>query len=106
MAVELRPDFSAAYANRGILNDRMGNYTEAISDYRKALSLDTELGEGPGWLTRFLRNQDKRPPTISDRALYLETELKKPPGERILQYPEQDQKQRSYKYDGPIGPNR
>ena len=104
MAVELRPDFGAAYANRGILLDRMGRYTEAISDNRKALAIDPELGEGPGWLTRFLRNQYDRPPTIADRAQYLEEELKKPPGERKLQYQELDKKQRPYKYEGPISP--
>lgn len=105
-AVEIRPDFSAVYANRGILHDRMGRYTEAISDYRKAISLDPELGEGPGWLTRFLRNQDEAPPTIADRAKYLEAELKKPPGKRNLRIPELDEKQRSYKYEGLISPEK
>lgn len=106
VAVEIRPDFSAVYANRGILHDRMGRYAEAITDYRKALSLDPELGEGPGWITRFLRNQDEAPPTIADRAKYLEAELKKPLRERNLRIPELDEKQRSYKYEGPIGPGK
>lgn len=106
LAVEIRPDFSAVYANRGILHDRMGRYSEAISDYHKALSLDPELGEGPGWITRFLRNQDEPPPTIADRARYLEAELKKPAWERKLRYEEIDQKQRSYKYEGPISPEK
>lgn len=106
LAVEILPDFSAVYANRGILHDRMGRYSEAISDYHKALSLDPELGEGPGWITRFLRNQDEPPPTIADRARYLEAELKKPAWERKLRYEEIDQKQRSYKYEGPISPEK
>ena len=87
-AVQIRPHFSAVFANRGILHDRMGRYAEAISDYRKALSIEPDLGDGPGWLTRFLRNQDKKPSTIAARAQFLEAELKKPLRERILRVPE------------------
>jgi len=99
-AIELKPDFSAAYANRGIILDHLGQYEEAILDYRKAVRLDPELGEGPDWITRFLRNQSESPPTIIDRANYLESELKKPSSERLLKHPEEDAKQRSYKLEG------
>lgn len=95
----LDPDFAAVYANRGILLDRLGRHREALADYRRALELNPELGEGPDWLTRFFRNQPDRPPTIADRARYLEAELEKPADERVLRVPEVDARQRSYKYE-------
>lgn len=91
-----RPDFAAAYANRGILYDRMGRYRDAVADYERALELDPEIAEGPNWLTRFLRLQPEKPPTIADRARYLRAELRKPEDERLLQVPELDQQQRPY----------
>lgn len=96
-AVELQPFFGGTYANRGILYDRMGRYELAIQDYRKALELDEEIGEGPHWLTRFLRNQPEKPPTVKERLAYLEAELAKPESERLLRVPELDEAQRSYK---------
>ncbi len=91
------PTFAPSYANRGILHDRMGHYQEAIADYDKAMQLDPETVEGPNWLTRFLRLQPEKPPTIADRAAYLRQELAKPEAERVLRIPEEDAKQRSYK---------
>ena len=73
-----------------------------ILDYRKAVELDSEMGEGPDWITLFLGNISKSPPTIIDRANYLEAELKKPSTERLLSNPEEDAKQRSYKLEGTI----
>jgi len=96
-AIELDRDYAVAYADRGVANDRLGKYEEALRDYRKALELDPELGSGPGWLWRFMRNINEKPPTIRDRAEYLEAELKKPPEERVLSVPELDEKQRMYK---------
>lgn len=96
-AIEAAPGFGATYANRGILHDRMGHYEEAIDDYRKALELDPSLADGPGWLTRFLRNQPEAPPTIDERAAYLAAQLQLPPGERLLRVPEADARQRSYR---------
>jgi tetratricopeptide (TPR) repeat protein len=93
------PEFAASYANRGILKDRLGRYQEALTDYERALSLEPELAEGPGFLTRFLRNQSEKPPTIADRARYLKEQLAKPESERILRVIEEDEKQRSYKYE-------
>jgi len=96
-AIETEPFFGGAYANRGILHDRMGDYQAAIVDYEKALQLDESVADGPHWLIRCLRNQPDKPPTVKDRLAYLKTELAKPPGERQLRDPDQDAKQRSYK---------
>lgn len=96
-AIAIDDNFANAYANRGILNDRMGRYPEAVYDYRKAVELNPKLNEGPGWLWRFLRNIPDKPPTIADRADYIEEELKKPAGERLLRVPEIDEQQRMYK---------
>lgn len=98
-AIAGAPDFAPTYANRGILRDRMGDYEQAIADYRRALELDPTLDDGPGWLTRFLRNQADKPPTIGARARYLAEQLARPPGERLLRVPEQDAAQRSYRVE-------
>jgi tetratricopeptide (TPR) repeat protein len=97
--IELAPEMAAAYANRGILYDRLGEYQKALADYRKALALDPEILEGPGFLWRFMRNIEEKPPTIEQRADYLEAELAKPPAERLLKVPEIDKDQRMYKID-------
>jgi len=88
----------AAYvlANRGILRDRAGRHEEALLDYEMALRLDPTLADGPGFMTRFLRNQVEHPPTIADRARYLRAELAKPPTERLLAVPAADARQRPY----------
>lgn len=96
-AITLDTNFAAAYANRGILNDRTGHYAEAVQDYRKAVALNPDLAEGPGWLWRFLRNIPEKPPSIADRADYIETQLQKPEAERLLRVPELDEQQRMYK---------
>jgi Tfp pilus assembly protein PilF len=95
--IELDPGSAVAYADRGILQDRLGRYELALRDYRKAIYLDPKIAEGPGWLWRFMRNIDEKPPTIADRADYLEAELSKPPEERLLKVPEIDEEQRMYK---------
>jgi len=86
-----------SYANRGIAKDTLGDYQGALADYEKALELEPEVAEGPGWLTRFLRNQPEKPPSVKDRARYLREQLAKPPAERLLRVPAEDAKQRSYK---------
>ena len=78
----------------------MGLSEKALGDYRRALALDASLADGPGWITRFFRKQPQAPPTIRDRAVYLAEELKKPAAERLLQVPELDSSQRSYKVHG------
>jgi tetratricopeptide (TPR) repeat protein len=99
LVIELKPELAAAYANRGILYDRSGQHQKALADYRKALELDPEILEGPGFLWRFMRNIDEKPPTIKDRADYLEAELAKPEAERLLKVPDKDEKQQMYKID-------
>ena len=99
LVIENNPELAPAYADRGILYDRMGEHRKALADYRKALELDKEILEGPGFLWRFMRNIDEKPPTIKDRADYLEAELAKPEEERLLQIQEVDEKQRMYKID-------
>lgn len=96
-AIEIDPDFAMAYANRAILNDRSGNFKQAIVDYRKAVELNPKLDRGPGYLWRFLHNVAERPPTLSQRADYLEEQLKKPKSERVLRVPELDSQQKMYK---------
>lgn len=95
----LDPEMAVAYADRGIAWDRLGEHEKALADYRQALALDDQMTKGPGWLWRFLRNVHEKPPTIADRADYIEAELAKPPEERLLRLPEQDSKQRMYKVD-------
>jgi tetratricopeptide (TPR) repeat protein len=97
-AIKLDPANAVAYADRGILYDRAGNHADALRDYRQALELDPDLAKGPGWLWRFLHNVHDKPPSIADRAAYLEAELAKSPQDRLLQVPELDQQQRMYKY--------
>jgi tetratricopeptide (TPR) repeat protein len=95
--IALEPDFAASYANRGILHDRLGIYAAAVEDYEKALQLDPELAEGPHWMTRFLRNQANRPPSIADRARYIRSQMEKPESERVLRIPQADRSQRPFK---------
>jgi tetratricopeptide (TPR) repeat protein len=96
-AVYREPDMGVTYANRGILKDRMGDYEGALADYRKSLALEPEVAKGPGFMTRFLRNQAEKPPTVADRAKYLADQLTKPESQRVLQLPEVDNAQRAYK---------
>lgn len=95
-AIAAEPDMAFAWANRGILHDRMGRYEAAIADYRRALALDPSVADGPHWMTRFLRKQAERPPTVADRLAWLVGELAKPPGRRLLRVPEADSAQRPY----------
>ena len=95
--IDLQPQNAGHYANRGIARDRLGQYEEALRDYQSALRLDPEVGEGPGWLTRFLRNQPEKLPGIAARATYLQAQLALPPSERLLRVPELDESQRPHK---------
>jgi Tfp pilus assembly protein PilF len=99
LALEKNPELAAAFANRGILYDRLGEHKKALADYKKAIELDPEILEGPGFLWRFMRNIDEKPPTIQNRAEYLEAELAKPEAERLLKVPDLDEKQRMYKIE-------
>ena len=88
---------ASAYANMGIAYDRLGRHEQALQNYQKALSIDPELVDGPGWLTRFFRNQYEKPPGIAERAEYLRQQLALPEDQRILRWPDQDDAQQPYK---------
>jgi tetratricopeptide (TPR) repeat protein len=92
-----QPDNPGYYANRGIAYDRLGDHRKALADYEHSLRIDPEVGEGPGWLTRFLRNQPEKPPGILDRARYLKEQLALPESQRLLSMPAVDEAQRPYK---------
>ncbi len=96
-AIDKVPQFAGTYANRGILLDRMGRYEAAAADYEQALQLNPELAKGPKFITRFLRNQSDKQPSIAGRARYIREQLAKPEDERLLRVPEIDQAQRPYK---------
>lgn len=87
---------SGAYANRGILHDRLGRYEAALADYEQALAIDPEAVEGPGLLHRILYG-DARPAAVRQRAAYLQRQLALPESERVMRVPELDERQRMYK---------
>ncbi|MCK4911320.1 MAG: tetratricopeptide repeat protein [Thermodesulfovibrionales bacterium] len=91
-------EYAPAYANRGMLNDRLGRYEEALEDYKQALRLDPDIAKGPGKLWRFMRNIKEKPSSIYDRAVYIQKQLKLPPEKRLLRVVSEDEKQRMYKY--------
>lgn len=86
---------AAAYANRGILHDRRGEYQEALDDYVRALQVDAETVEGPGVIHEILYGY--QPSSIRDRARYIHEQLQLPEEERLLRLPEKDEEQRRYK---------
>lgn len=95
-AIALDPDFGGHFAARGIANDHLGNYREAMADYETALRLDEQIDDGMLWLDRLLYNVQEAPPTVADRLAYLKAEMKKPESERVLSIPDVDTRQRPY----------
>jgi len=91
-----RGTLAAAYANRGILLDRQGEYEKAFADYVEALKTDMEVLDGPTLFDKILYGTP-RPSTVQKRALYLRQQLALPPGQRLLRVPEIDAEQRMYK---------
>ncbi len=87
---------AAAYANRGILHDRLGRYDMALSDYIQALKVDEETVSGPGVVDDILLYRVK-PATVRDRAIYIKKQLALPEDERRLRIPELDAEQRMHK---------
>lgn len=73
----LDPDSAVSFANRGILEDRMGLYSKAIEDYEKAIKMDPKLGEGLDWFTRFLQNRKDKAQTLPERVETLKSLVKK-----------------------------
>lgn len=95
--IATQPEHPGHYANRGIAYDRLNQHESALADYEIAISLDPEIGDGPGWLTRFLRNEPEPVPGIADRAGYIRSQLALPPPQRVLRVPKIDEAQRPYK---------
>lgn len=91
-----RGTLAAAYANRGILLDRQGQYKEALDDYISALKTDMGALDGPNIFDKVLYGTP-RPSTVQKRAQYLYEQLKLPPEKRLLRVPEIDAQQRMYK---------
>ena len=87
---------AAAYANRGIIKDRKGNYKEALNDYLKALGIDPEAVGGPG-LGTIILNYKYKSSSVKERALYLYEQLQLPESERVLKIEELDEGQVMHK---------
>jgi tetratricopeptide (TPR) repeat protein len=87
---------AGAFANRGILRDRVGRYADALADYRQALAIDAGAVEGPGLFHKILYG-DAAPSTVAKRADYIERQLALPEDQRLLRVPELDARQRMHK---------
>jgi tetratricopeptide (TPR) repeat protein len=74
--LSLDPNSAVSFANRGILEDRMGLYDLAIEDYAKAIKMDPQLGKGMDWFTRFLQNRNEEGQTLSERLKSLRSQRK------------------------------
>lgn len=90
---------AGAYANRGILHDRRGEYENALDDYVMALRTDEGAVSGPGLVSRVVYGTPNVA-TVRGRATYLAEQLQLPEGQRRLRVPEIDAEQRMYK---PLG---
>ena len=66
---------AVSFANRGILQDRMGFYPQAIADYDKAIRMDPHLGEGMDWFTRLLQDRKEKPQTLTERLQTLRKQI-------------------------------
>jgi tetratricopeptide (TPR) repeat protein len=74
--LSLDQNSAVSFANRGILEDRMGLYDLAIEDYAKAIKMDPQLGKGLDWFTRFLQNRGEGGQTLSERLESLRSQGK------------------------------
>jgi tetratricopeptide (TPR) repeat protein len=87
---------AAAFANRGIVHDRRGQYQDALADYIAALRTDAGAVEGPDIFQKILLGGDQIS-TVRKRAEYLHKQLQLPEEERLLRVPELDEQQFMYK---------
>ena len=62
-----RGALAAAYANRGIIHDRRGEYQAALDAYIEALKVDEGAIEGPGVVHKILYGSE-RVSSVRDRA--------------------------------------
>lgn len=91
-----RAVLAAAYANRGILYDRMAQYEKALGDYAHALKVDEESVSGPGMVDKIIYGTPDAS-NVRKRAEYLVEQLALPAEKRLLRVPEIDRQQRTYK---------
>lgn len=91
-----RTVLAAAYANRGIARDRMGDYSQAIVDYAMSLRTDEESVSGPGVIHKILYGST-HVSTVRNRAVYLYEQLQKPEAERVMRVPKIDALQRMHR---------
>ncbi len=87
---------AAAYANRGIVYDRQGDYQAALDDYVAALETDEGTVSGPDVVHKILYGSTDVS-SVRKRAQYIYEQLKLPESERLMRRPEIDDKQRMYK---------
>lgn len=87
---------AAAFANRGIVHDRMGHYENAFVDYVTALWTDEGAVDEPGMIHQVLYGIPD-PSSVRKRAVYLQKKLKLSPEKRLMRVPEIDEKQRMRK---------
>ena len=87
---------AAAYANRGIIQDRQENYEGALEDYLKAIQIDEEAVGGPGFGTVIL-NYKFKSSSVKKRAIYIYKQLQLPENERVLKIKELDEGQVMHK---------
>lgn len=90
-----RGALSAAYANRGVVHDRLGRYEKALEDYVRSLQIDEEVTEGPNIFSQIIHGY--RPSTVRDRARYIQEQLQLPEDQRVMRVPEVDDEQRMHK---------
>ena len=74
-AIEINPDFAQAYANRGIAYSHLNQYKKAIADYEKALALDPEIDDPPGFIERLFSNDPNTDKGIRKHLEYLKTQV-------------------------------
>lgn len=91
-----RAVLAAAYANRGIARDRMGDYERALADYAMSLKTDEKTVSGPGVIQKILYGST-HVSTVRSRAVYLYEQLQKPEVERVMRVPKIDALQRMHR---------
>jgi len=74
--LDLDDESAVSFANRAILEDRMGLYGRAIEDYDRAIKMDPKLGQGIDWLTRVIQNRKEQDQTLSERVKVLRDKIK------------------------------
>ncbi len=86
---------AAAYANRGIIRDRLGDHEAALADYVRALHTDAGCSRKPALFDRIIYGY--RPPPCATGAIYLAEQLQLPEDQRVMLIPERTPRQRMYK---------